>query len=264
MAQFFYQNLTLPASPTPVFPITVKVGFQPAYIKVLNLTQLTTPVATNGYLAEWWYGMPSGAALITDFGASATFFRGDSYITTGGITLLNQLGSTVGPYGIQQGTEQAQYGANLTGFTNANPGVLTVDSTYNANITAGSVIRVANVADNQGGTSSLNGNYYVASVTGTTITLGTPPAGFVWQNSNFSTLSSLNTSGFNTYISGGSVTLLQNANPALPNPPFSVNSSTPSWYNEAVQGFTFAQTAFPGASAGDNYLIQAWSNMVVF
>ena len=262
MAQFFTESLKLPASPTPAFPIFVKVGFQPAYIKILDLTQLETPTETNGYMAEWWQGMPSGAAMLSLFGAT-TFPRLDSYITTGGITILNPLGSTVGPFGIQMGTEQAQYGANVSGFTNANPGVITVDSTYNANITAGSVIRVANLADTQVGP-TLNGNYYVASVTGTTVTLGTPPAGFVWYNANGSVISSLNTTSSGVYISGGSVTVLQNSNPVLPNPPFNVNSPTPPWYNQAIQGFSFAQTAFPNASAGDTFLIQAWDNMVQF
>jgi hypothetical protein len=235
--------------------IYVKVGFVPARIELINLTQLQTPTATNGYKALWQQGMAQPSAIVTKFYSAATtpavsLVDQTSYITTGGISLLNPLGA-----------EQGQYGAVASGFTNANPGVITVDSTYSAGITAGCIIRVSLVADNQAGTQDLNGDYYVASVTATTVTLGTAPAG-LWTQT---TLSSPNTTGFSVYVSGGVVTVLQNANATVPNPPHNIYSNVPSWYNEAIQGFiigtsTFANATY-SATVGDTILVAAWDAM---
>lgn len=251
MAQFFTQNLTLPSVPTPAFPIIVKVGFQPALIRIIDFTQLKSPTNSHGIMAEWWQGMDSPGAMLTAYTASQPAIA-RTYITTGGITLLNSLGSEVG-----------QYGATVSGFTNAASGVLTVDSTYNANITAGCVIRVANLADDQSA-ATLNGVYYVASVTGTGITLGAAPSGFVFNNANGSVIKSPNTSALAVYVSGGSVTVLQTATATLPNPPYNINSNVPAWYNESVQGFSIGSSCFASGSASDNFLIQAWDNMVQF
>ncbi len=250
MAQTLFTSVTLNSAAAA--NIYVKVGFTPARIELINLSQLQASphIATNGYKALWQQGMPQGSAITTLFGASATFLATDGYISTGGITLLNQLGS-----------EQGQYGAVVSGFTNANPGVITVDSTYAASITAGCIIRVALLADNQAGTSSLNGDYYVASVTATTITLGTAPAG-LWTQT---TLNPISTVGFSAYVSGGVVTLLQNANATVPNPPNNIYSNVPSWYNEAIQGFTIGTSTFANATysatVGDVILVAAWDAM---
>ena len=255
MAQTLFTTVQLTAAaPSNIY---VKVGFVPARIELINLTQLQASphVATNGYKAYWQQGMPQGSAIGTLFGASTTFLATDVYIPTGGITLLNPLGS-----------EQGQYGAVASGFTNANPGVITVDSTYAAGITAGSVIRVSLIADNQTGTvQSLNGDYYVASVTATTITLGAAPAG-TWSQT---TLNSFNTSvtGTSVYVSGGVVTLLQNANATVPNPPHNIYGNVPSWYNEAIQGFIIGTSTFANATYssttpfGDVILVSAFDAM---
>jgi len=234
--------------------IYVKVGFVPAKIELLNLTQLQTPTATNGYKAIWQQGMAAGSAIVTGFYSVATtpavaLADKTSYISSGGITLLNPLGS-----------EQGQYGAVVSGFTNASSGVITVDSTLAAGITAGCVIRVSLVADNQSSAVSLNGDYYVASVTATTITLGTAPAG-TWP---FPLLPA-STSSSSVYISGGVVTLLQNANATTPNPPHNIYSDVPTWYNEAIQGFTIGTSTFANATysatVGDIILVSAWDAM---
>lgn len=230
--------------------IYVKTGFVPGLIQLTNLTKLQAgPAATVGYKSFWQYGMPSGTAVSTVWGASTTFYDTTAYVSSNGITLLNPLGS-----------EHSQYGAVVSAFTNANPGVITVDSTANAQITAGCVIRVSLVANTFAGP-TLNGDYYVASVTPTTITLGTAPAG-TWSQT---TLSSLNTAASGVYISGGVVTLLQTAAATTPNPPYNVYSNVPSWYNEGIQGFILGTSVFAGAtystSTPDTILVAAWDMM---
>lgn len=241
--QSLFTTVIVPAN-TPA--IQVQTGFTPGLIKLTNLTRLQASphVATVGYDAMWQFGMPQPSAIISTF-LAATFAAVPQYITTGGISLLNPLGS-----------EQGQYGATISGFTNANPGVLTVNSTIPTQIMAGDIIRVAAVADSQVGP-TLNGDYYVASVTGTTITLGTAPAG-LWTQT---TLSSLNTTSSGVYISGGFVTVLQTAIPTIPNPPYNAYSDVPSWWNSAIQGFTIGTSTFPGWVAADVILVAAWDMM---
>jgi hypothetical protein len=255
MAQAFYT--TIPLTYATAVPINVQVGFTPALIMLTDLTSLPTTalpgVAGDGIRAIWQQGMPQGSAIITRLSTlGAGFADSSSYITTNGITLLNPLGSEMG-----------QYGAIISAFTNASPGVITVDSTYNAGITAGSVIMVSAEVDNQAGT-SLNGVYYVASVTPTTITLGTPPVNFVYNGQG--TISPPSTLvGFGTYISGGFVTVMQNANPTTPFPLNTIYSNVPQWYNQAIQGFTIGTGVFPGATYSlttpDLILVAAFDSM---
>ncbi len=244
MGQTLFTSVVVPTG-APAF--NVKLGFTPGLIQLTNLTNVTTVAATEGFKAFWQYGMAQGTAISTVHGASSTFYDTTVLVASNGITLLNQLGS-----------EQGQYGANISGFTNASPGVITVDSTLAASITAGCIIRVALVADNQAGTQDLVGDYYVASVTATTITLGTAPAGLWTQTA----LSAANTTGYSVYISGGVVTLLQNANATTPNPPNTIYSDVPSWYNEAIQGFTIGTSTFAGMAAGDVILVAAYDLMM--
>ncbi len=247
--QSFFGTVSLNASTSS--NIYVDLGFTPGRIELINLTkmQANPHVATVGWKAFWQTGMASGTAISTAFGASTTFYDVTSNVASAGITLLNPLGSEAG-----------QYGAVVSGFTNANPGVLTVDSTANANIAAGCIIRVSLVADNQAGP-TLNGDYYVTSVTPTTITVGTAPAG-LWSQT---TLNSLNTTSSGVYVSGGAVTLLQTASATTPNPPNTIYSNVPKWYNEAQQGFIIGTSVFPGAtystSSPDIILVSAWDQM---
>lgn len=234
--------------------IYVQTGFTPGRIELINLTQLTTPTGTNGYKALWQTGMAQDTSMSTIFKA-VTLADTTTLVASNGISLLNQLGS-----------EQGQYGAvvNPVGnFTNANPGVITVDSTSRAQITAGCIIRVSLIADDQTGTlQSLNGDYYVASVTATTITVGTAPAG-LWAGP----LNSKNTSvtGTSVYVSGGVVTLLQTAAATTPNPPFNIYSDVPDWWNEAIQGFVIGTSVFANANYSlttpDVILVSAWDQM---
>jgi len=86
----------------------------------------------------------------------------------------------------------ARYGANILSFTQANPGVLTVDSTQFFSI--GDDIRVANVVCDTSG-NQLNGEYLISDITNNTITLNQ------------------DTTSVGNYISGGFVTVLQESNP---------------------------------------------------
>ena len=89
------------------------------------------------------------------------------------------------PFGI------ARYGATIFGFNNTNPCVISVDSTQFFNI--GDEIRVANLVCDLTG-QQLNGDYLVTALTGNTITINQ------------------DTSSFGVYISGGYVTVLEEAN----------------------------------------------------
>ncbi len=236
----------LSATPSLIY---VQTGFTPGRIELIDLTRATTPTATQGWKSLWQTGMVQGSSLNTIY--SATPSDETIYNATNGISLLNQLGAP----------EVATYGPTISAFTNANPGVISVNSTYPAQITAGCIIRVALLADNQAGTQSLNGDYYVASVTPTSITLGTAPAG-LWTQT---VLSNPNTTGYSVYVSGGVVTLLQTAFPTMPNPPYNVYSDVPSWYNQSIQGFTIGTSCFPNAgyslTTPDLILVSAWDQM---
>lgn len=216
-------------------PINVKVGFQPGKVEIINLNSVATPVDGEIWKNVWQYGMSSGAVINTvyqavDDGVGTSLVDQTVYSSSNGISLL----------GFAPGAE-AQYGAVVSGFTNANPGVITVDST--SGISAGCVIRVEAVADDQTGTaSSLNGVYTVASVTATTIT----------------TTTNTSVTGYSVYVSGGFVTLVSNANAVIPNPPNNIYSNVPSWYNQAIQGIRIGTSALTNADASDVLLVGVW------
>ena len=107
-----------------------------------------------------------------------------------------------------------RYGPIITGFSNTNPGVLTVYNSYM--VSGGETIRVAAVADDQSAL-TLNGTYTVASITNNSITLNE------------------DTTSQAIYISGGFVTVLVTDTPSVPNPPNDIFSSSPDWYNQASQ-----------------------------
>ncbi len=86
---------------------------------------------------------------------------------------------------------KARYGANIFGFTNASPCVITVDSTQFFQV--GDVVRVANLVCTAG--IQLNGTYTVQSLTNNTITIAE------------------DTSAFGTYVSGGIISILESFNP---------------------------------------------------
>ena len=132
------------------------VGFTAVKIDIYNLT---TPAALT-----WTADMAD--ASIFNVGVPA-------YGTTNGVTPLAQ---------------NAAYGATISGFTNANPGVITVNDTATFGFAAGDTIKVVGIADDGTGTASLNNTFTVASVTATTITL----------------VEDTSVTGYSVYVSGGS------------------------------------------------------------
>lgn len=117
----------------------LNVGFKPAKVEVWDLT---TP---NRF--EWTEDM-----------ADASYFTLGTlaYTTSNGVTPLDQ---------------NARYGAAVSGFTNANPGVITVDDTAAFGFAAGDTVKVSELADDGAAANSLNGEFTIASITATTITL---------------------------------------------------------------------------------------------
>jgi len=109
--------------------------------------EITVTDTTNG--AQWYWNSSMAAASFV--------LVGDGSVTvTNGFTALAQ---------------STAVGATISGFTNANPGVLTVNDTATFGFAAGDTVKVSEVADDLTGTASLNNTFTVASVTATTITL---------------------------------------------------------------------------------------------
>lgn len=232
MAQVLFTTATVVSASA---PINVKVGFMPGKVEIINLNSVATPTDGEIFKNVWQYGMVSGSVINTvyqavDDGVGTSLVDQTTYSSTNGITLLG-FGASA----------SAQYGAVVSAFTNANPGVITVDST--SGITAGCVIRVEGIADDETGTaSSLNGVYTVASVTSTTIT----------------TTTNTSVTAYSVYVSGGFVTLVTNANATTPNPPNNIYSDVPSWYNQAIQGIRIGTSALTNADANDVLLVGIW------
>jgi hypothetical protein len=154
---------------------TQPIGFAPAHIVIMG---------TSGTVGryEWNDQMAEGSVLDT---------VADTYSATNGITYNS---SPTAQFG------QPITGSGAAGFTNANPGVITVqDGSY---FKAGDVINVTGIANTNVG-ATLNGQYTIASVTGNALTTTT------------------NTTAYGVRVSGGTVTLYSrpdtdgNYNPAI-------------------------------------------------
>ena len=154
------------------------VGFAVAEVTTINVTA--------GGSFQWMDTMPTGYYLDVDAG---------TITTSNGFTPLSQ---------------SAVFGASITGFTNANPGVISATGIAQVGIVAGDTIKVAAVADDGTGT-SLNGNFTVASVTATAITLV--------ENTSAPT--------YSVYVSGGKATRVKDsANNPIPTENFAIQGVT--------------------------------------
>jgi len=102
-------------------------------------------------------------------------------------------GTITGTNGFTPLSQSASYGATISGFTAANPGVMTVNDTAVYGFAAGDTIKVEGLADDLSGV-SLNADYTIASITATTITTAT------------------NTTSLSAYVSGGRVTRVSDTN----------------------------------------------------
>lgn len=176
MAQMKTYSFTSAAAPVNV---DIDVGFDVAFAELINETGQGSS-ANPGVVkrALWSDTMANAAAaLVTNTDGAAT--DESSFITSAGFSMI---------------TQGATYGTSISGFTNANPGVISVSDAEGAGIVAGDIIQVSGLADDGSGT-SLNGQYTVASVTGNNVTLTTDTS-----------------SGYSAYVSGGNAFRVQDAN----------------------------------------------------
>jgi len=141
-------------NPNPAVARNLDCGFDPVEITIVDLT--------NGGSWYWNAGFVDDSVLDVDAG---TISGSD------GVTPLSQ---------------NAIYGAAITGFTNATPGVIAANNIAQVGIVAGDTIKVSGLADDGSAANSLNGTFTVASVSATEITLVDDTS-----------------SGFSAYVSGG-------------------------------------------------------------
>lgn len=184
-----------------------------AQIKRVSWTNPSSAVARNenvGFevakVEIWDLTTPNRFEWTADMADDSYFTLGTlAYTTSNGITPLSQSTSV---------------GASISAFTNANPGVITVNDTDTFGYAAGDTIKVAGVADDGSGT-SLNGEFTIASITSPdTITL------------------SENTTSYSTYVSGGTVTRVSDT-----------NGNAIALENQAIEGVTIGTGAVGANSA---------------
>lgn len=174
-------------NPNPAVARNLDCGFDPVEVTIVDLT--------NGGSWYWNSGFTDATVLDVDAGTIAG---------ANGVTPLSQ---------------SAIFGATISGFTNANPGVITASNVTQVGIVAGDTITVAGLADD-GTATSLNGEYTVASVTATTITTAT------------------NTTAYSVYVSDGVAVRKTDSN----------GDPVPT-ENVAIRGLTLGTSAVGAASA---------------
>ncbi|HTJ53628.1 MAG TPA: hypothetical protein VL443_29440 [Cyclobacteriaceae bacterium] len=136
-----------------------------------EVSEATTVNVTDGGSFYWNSSMPDGYYLDVDAG---------TITTSNGFTPISLSGL---------------FGAPITGFSNANPGVITASYLAIFDFAAGDTVMVSAVADDESGT-SLNGQFTVASVSSTAITLV--------ENTSAPT--------YSVYVSGGYVSRVSDIN----------------------------------------------------
>lgn len=198
-----------------------------AQMKRFSWTNPAAAVARNldvGFTAAkveiWDLTTPNRFEWTSDMADAAYFTLGTlAYTTSNGVTPLAQ---------------STAVGATISGFTNANPGVITVNDTATFGFAAGDTIKVSGVADDGAAASSLNGSFTVASVTATTITL-------VEDTS----------SGYSAYVSGGYAVRVSDT-----------NGVAIALENQAIRGVTLG-TGCVGANNASMVAIVYGDNSVV-
>jgi len=157
MAQIKVETWTNPAA---AVARDFNLGFEVAEVVSIDIT--------NGGSWKWIKGMGDGYALDVDAGTVAT---------SNGATPL---------------AENATYGSTISAFTNANPGVITVEDAVQGGFVAGDTIKVTAIAESGAG-ASLNAEYVIASISGNALTTAT------------------DTSASAVYVSGGNAIRVSNA-----------------------------------------------------
>ena len=161
------------------------------------VAEVTTVDTTNG--GSWYWNDQMDAASVLDVDAG-------SIATTNGFTALSQ---------------SSNYGATMSAFTNANPGVITCGNTAVAGFAVGDTVAVERVAESGAGTSLNRRTFTIASLTATTITMDQ------------------NTTSDAVYVSGGVVSRVSDsAGAAVPQENFAIRGitvgTTPVGANSAV------------------------------
>ena len=159
------------------------IGFTVSEITVTNIT--------DGVQYYWNSSMADASYIKVDDG---------TYTAANGFTPLAQ---------------STAVSAIASSFTNANPGVITVNDTGAFGFAAGDTIKVAEVADDGTGDASLNNTFTIASITATTITL----------------VEDTSVTGYSVYVSGGKVTRVSDTDGT----PIPIE-------NVAIQGITLGST----------------------
>lgn len=162
----------------------IDLGFVPSAVWITNIT--------DGQQYYWDENFTDGYVLDVDAGSMST---------SQGVTPLNQ---------------SAGFLSEISAFTAANPGVITVAD--GSLFSAGDTIVVTQIADDQSG-SSLNTEYPIASISGNALTTGT------------------NTSSYSAYVSGG---VAYRKTDSAGNPV--------SFSNSAIHGVALGTTAVGGNS----------------
>jgi hypothetical protein len=176
-------------NPNPAVARNLDCGFDPVEVTIVNLT--------GGGSWSLNSGFTNGTVLDVDAGTIAG---------ANGVTPLSQ---------------SSVYGAAISAFTNANPGVITASNIAQVGIVAGDTIKVAGVADDGSGTSlNQESTFTVASVTATAITLDQ------------------DTSAYSVWVSGGFVSRVSDSN----------GSAVPT-ENFAIRGLTLGTSAVGANSA---------------
>ena len=184
---------------TPAAARNQSVGFK------VDEVQITTK--DGGDVYYWNSAMDADTAVNVSTGLG---------ISSNGITLLE---------------ENTRIGAYISGFTNASPGVITVDDTTIFGFAVGDTIKVTALADDQTG-DTLNGEYEIASLTDTTITTTT------------------DTTTFSAWVSGGYVTRVTNA-----------DGEAIAVVNRAIEGITIG-TGVVGGDGDDMVMVVRGGNHV--
>jgi hypothetical protein len=163
-------------------------------------------------------GFTVGKILVTDVTNGAQYYWNSSM--TSGYYVTVDTGAVTTSNGFTPLAETTRVGAAISGFTNANPGVITVDDTSVFGFATGDTVKVSELADDGSASTGLNGSFTVASVTSTTITLVE------------------NTTAYSVYVSGGFVSRVSDTN----GDPVPIE-------NQSLRGITIGTGAVGAASA---------------
>jgi len=200
MSQMIVDGYTNPAT---AVVRNESVGFTVSQITVNNITDGAQYYWDSSMAAASWILVSSGAVTLTN-----------------GFTALAQ---------------STAVSATASGFTNASPGVITVNDTGAFGFAAGDTIKVAELADDQTGDASLNNTFTIASITATTITL----------------VEDTSVTGYSVYVSGGKVTRVSDTDGT----PIPIE-------NHAIGGITLGSDVVGGNNDVMTYVIHGENTVV--